>query len=377
MAVSGRRRILLSGMVAGDPGQGGATWAVLQYLLGFRELGHEVLLVEPVQDLAGKDAVRRYFDEVVSSFSLRGRAALVDPAARTAHGMERVAVEAAARACDVLVNIAGMLADPELTARVPVRVYLDLDPAFTQVWHAQGIDLRLSGHTHHVTIGQRIGEPDCPVPTCGLTWRKTLQPVVLSHWPRADAVALDAFTTVGNWRAYGSVEHAGVHYGQKVHALRPLMGLPRRSGDRFELALAIHPGEARDLAALRDGGWTLVDPAAAAGTPARYRDFVRGSRAEFGLAKSGYAASRCGWISDRSVCYLASGRPVLAMDTGFRLPGGEGGGLLVFTGLDEAIEGVARIRADYARQAAAARALAEEHFASDRVLPRLLQEVGA
>jgi hypothetical protein len=376
--------ILLSGMLAADPHQGGATWAVLQYLLGLTRLGHDVCLVEPVSPQALRPAGAplhasdnaAYFRRVVADFGLQ-HAALLLTGTRQTVGLPHAALLARASGADVLLNISGMLTDEEVIGRIPVRVYLDLDPAFIQLWHAaQGVDMRFAGHTHFVTIGQAIGRPGCPVPTCGLGWIPTPQPVVLEHWPVAGPVTHDALTTVGNWRGYGSIEHEGVFYGQKAHSLRRFITLPTRSPAPFLLALAIHPGEAADLAALHANGWGLLDPAQVAGTPADYRAFIQGSWAEFGIAKSGYVASRCGWFSDRSVCYLASGRPVLAQETGFSyfLPVGEG--LLAFDSADEALAAIDALRSDYPRHCRVARALAEEHFNSDRVLARLLQRIG-
>src|SRR5205085_2250550 len=165
-----------------------------------------------------------------------------------------------------------------------VRVYLDIDAGFNQLWHAtQGIDRRFGNHTHHVTIGQGIGEAWCPVPSCGIAWIKSLQPVVLELWPVADEIVHDALTTVGSWRGYGGFEHNGVFYGQKVHALRPLMTLPTKTTERFLLALDIHSDEIKDLDALARNGWELADPGEVASTPARYQRFIQGSKAEFGL----------------------------------------------------------------------------------------------
>lgn len=367
--------ILVAGMVAGVPRQGGASWAVLQYVLGLRELGYDVWLVEPVGDDPGA-GVLAYFDAVCEAFGLRRRAALIGPDGR-AHGVSRDRIEKAAARAELLVNVAGMLQEDELLDGIPVRLYLDLDPGFTQLWtDAEGLDLRLDGHTHFATVGLALGRPGCPVPTCGRDWIHTVPPVVLSEWPATRELERDALTTVGNWRAYGSIEHRGVFYGQKAHALRELIDLPGRASDRFELAMAIHPDEHRDLRSLERHGWVLVDPDLVASTPEAYRSFVAGSLAEFGLAKSGYVASRSGWFSDRSVCYLASGRPVLAQDTGFSAYLPTGLGLLAFDSYDDAVTGVRSIRADYARHARAARELAEECFRHDRVLPRLLDRVG-
>ncbi len=310
-----------------------------------------------------------YFRQVVGQFGFESNAALLFAGSRQTVGMTWDRLRDVARQADVLVNISGMLADESLTNRIPLRVYLDLDPAFNQFWPAtQGIDMRFAGHTHFVTIGLAVGTPDCVVPTCGFTWLTTLQPVVLEHWPTAEEITYDALTTVGNWRAYGSIEYEGVFYGQKAHALRPLLTLPKRTNEKFVLALAIHPAEEKDLAALAGNGWQLLDPNEVACTPDRYRQFIRGSRAEFGIAKSGYVASRCGWFSDRSICYLSSGRPVLAQETGFSQYLPTGTGLIAFNTAEDVLAGIDALRRDYAHHARAARAIAEDYFDSGKVL---------
>jgi len=381
-----KRTILLSGMIAADPFHGGATWAVLQYLLGFRQLGHDVYFVEPVPEKCLKPADgslahstnAAYFREVMKQFGFEQHSALVRAGTQETVGTSYRQLCEIARHTDILINISGMLADEALIATIPLRVYLDLDPAFNQFWHAtQGIDMRFGGHTHFVTVGLAVGETDCVVPTCGLTWITTLQPIVLAHWPRAEEVTNHALTTIGNWRAYGSVEYGGVFYGQKAHALRPLIALPTRTTAKFRLAMAIHPDEKKDLAALASHGWELLDPAKVAATPDHYQQFIRGSWAEFGIAKSGYVASHCGWFSDRSICYLASGRPVLAQETGFSRFLPTGAGLFAFRTEEDVLAGIEALRSDYLHHSQAARALAEEHFASDRVLPHLLRLIGA
>ena len=228
-----------------------------------------------------------------------------------------------------------------------------------------------------MTVGQAIGSDRCNIPTHGLEWIGTLPPVVLDEWPRASAVETDALTTVANFRGYGSIDRDGVHYGQKVHSLRELVNLPRRAQDRFVLAMKIHPGEGDDLAALVANGWELTDPDVVAATPDFYRRFIQGSRAEIGIAKSGYVVSRCGWFSDRSACYLASGRPVVAQETGFSLFVPVGEGLFAFDDMDGALVAVEALRRDYTRHSHAAREVAEGYLDSDRVLTRLLECVGA
>jgi hypothetical protein len=372
-------------MVAGVPRQGGATWAVLQYVLGLRELGHRVLLVEPVAASSlvpagaplDRSANAAYFIDVAARFDLGASAALVGQDTRETVGLSHRALVDFASQADLLINISGMLTDPAIVAHVPRRVYLDLDPAFNQLWDAvEGVDVRFAGHTDFVTVGTLIGSEGCGVPTCGRSWIPTWQPVVLSQWPSAPGRPGGAWTTVGHWRGYGSIEHRGVHYGQKVHSFRRFMDLPQRTQTRLRPALAIHPGEARDLAALRDNGWHLADPAAVAGTPDSYRRFIQTSKGELGIAKSGYVVSRCGWFSDRSICYLATGRPVVAENTGFadRLPTGEG--VFAVSTAEEAAAALETASAGYANHCRRARELADAYFRSDLVLTRLLERLG-
>jgi hypothetical protein len=378
-------KIVFSGMIAADPYQGGATWAVLQYLLGLRELGHEVVLIEPI----AASAIRskngslidsenaRYFQCVLREFSLEENAALLHAETHETVGLPYDALEAFARRADVLINISGMLTDQSLIGRIPIRIYLDLDPGFIQLWHAtQGIDMRFDAHTHFVTVGLAIGTESCDVPLCGRQWIHTLQPVVLSQWNRDAKVDANALTTIGNWRGYGSILHEGKSYGQKAHSFREFMSLPRLVDERFLVALAIDAGETADLKELNENGWQLISAEEAAGTPARYRNFIQRSKAEIAIAKQGYATSRCGWFSDRSVCYLASGRPVVAQETGFSRQIPTGRGLFAFRTTEEAAALIKRMNDEYALHSEAARALAETLFRSDLVLTCLLTRAG-
>lgn len=377
-----RLSIVIAGMVAAQPGQGGAAWAVLQYVLGLRALGHEVTLVDPATipaettdaAFAATEAAG-YFRRLAADFGLEASAALLRAGTRSTVGLSYEAVVARASRADVLLNISGMLREPAITEPIPRRVFLDLDPAFNQMWHAQGIDMGFDRHTHFVTIAWNIGRPGCTVPTCGRDWITTPQPVVLDRWPVADAIEHAGLTTVAHWRSYGSVTHEGVFHGQKAHAWRELFELPRRTTEPCLPALAIHPAETGDLAALRDHGWRLLDPAALCGSPQDYQRFVQGSKAELAIAKQGYVRSRCGWFSDRSVCYLASGRPVIAHDTGFlsRLP--TGAGVFAFTTIDDAHAAIDAINGDYQRHRRAAREIAAATFDSRTVLPALIEAV--
>lgn len=372
-----RLRILLSGMVAGDPHQGGATWAVLQYFYGLRDLGHDVALVEPLRaepDATEGSVVLDYF----GSLGLPDqRSALLWPNSGSSVGLPYEEIVSFADSADLLLNISGMLTDDRILEQIPVRAFLDLDPGFNQVWHLSGENMGFDRHTHFVTVGQLVGSSRSRVPSCEREWIPTLPPVVLDRWPDRGAPLTDAFTSVGHWRSYGSMEHDGIAYGQRAHALRELIELPRLVDAPLELALGIHPDEESDLSALRANGWRLADPGQKAGTPELYADYIRQSAGELGIAKSGYVNSRSGWFSDRSSCYLASGRPVVAQETGFGevLPVGEG--LLSFRTTADAAAAIEAVRAQPEMHRQRARELAEDAFDARKVLSRLLVKLAS
>ena len=374
--------------MAQRPGSGGHTWVFLQYLLGLRRLGHEVVLVDRLEpgmclDASGRpcDVEQsenlRYLAAVMERFGLGGQWALLYDGGARSLGMSRAALTRAAGRSAAIVNVNGFVDDPDVMRRPGLRAYLDIDPGFGQMWRALGLHDMFAGHDAYVTIGERIGAPDCTVPTCGLDWITTPQPVVLEEWPATAAPAKGAFTSVASWRGpFAPIEYEGVTYGLRVHEFRRFAELPRRAPGPFELALDIHEAETPDLELLNANGWRLADPAVEAADPWAYRNYVQRSKAELMIAKGMYVTSRSGWVSDRSICYLASGRPVVAQETGFSELYPTGSGLLAFADLDGAVAAVEAVGADYERHADAARALAAEHFDSDTVLRRLLDGLG-
>jgi hypothetical protein len=379
--------IVIAGSVAQMPWHGGLTWVFLQYLLGFRRLGFDVLFVDRLEpgmcvDPAGDPASfrssenLRYLERVMERFGLGGRWSLFFDGGRDVAGLERREAVELTRRSALLLNVMGYLEDEDVLAAAPLRVFLDIDPGFGQMWAELGLAQPFDGHDRHVTVGGRVGDADCAIPTCGLEWVQTLPPVELSEWP-ATVGGDKRFTSVVSWRGpFGPIEYDGRTYGLRVHELRRFAELPAQTSASFELALDIDDADAADRHNLERRGWVLADPRAAAGDPWRYRAYVQGSSAELMIAKNLYVDTRSGWFSDRSSCYLASGRPVLAQDTGIRdlLPCGEG--LLTFTTLDEAAAGAEEIVGAYERHSRAARELAEEHLAAGQVLPRLLDALG-
>jgi hypothetical protein len=378
--------VVVAGSVAQRPGNGGHAWALLQWALGFRRLGWQVLFLDRLDgDMTGPGQtpadVRRsgHVAELVRTlraFGLEDAYALLLEDGTTV-GIERRTVVRRVAEADLLLDIMGFLGDAELLGHARRRVFLDIDPGFGQMWHALGLHDAYAGYDAFVTLGLNVGRPDCRIPTCGQTWIPTLHPIVLEHWPVTERQGA-RFTSIGAWRGpYASVEYEGSSYGLRCHEFRRFLDLPRLTGFPFEIALDIDDADARDLERLHGSGWTVLDPRRVAGDPAAYRSFIQGSGAEFMVAKNLYVRSRSGWFSDRSAAYLASGRPVLAQDTVLRGHLPSGAGLLLFDSVDEAVDGAREIRRAPARHARAARDLAATYFDSDVVLRALLERLEA
>jgi hypothetical protein len=380
-------RVIVAGGIARAPiGSGGCTWAFLQYVLGFRQLGCEVLYLE---HLDAKDCIdgewhpapfaasanAALFSALVDRHGLRDGAALLQRDGHAWLGLSRRDVEEWADDADLFVNLSGRCHLREIMRAARRRVYVDLDPGFTQIWQAQyGADMNLGGHDAYVTVGLNLGRGGCRVPTLGLPWRPLCPPVVRAEWLPLAEIG-ETYTTVADWRGYAPIEWQGVWYKQKSDEFLRLIALPGHAPCGLEICLAIHPDEP-DLPRLRAHGWRLSDPRVHAADSQTYRDYVRRSRGEFSVAKQGYVVGRTGWVSDRTACYLAAGRPAVVQDTGVRghLPVGEG--LLVFDELDGAAAALAEVERNYAQHARAAEALAARWFDSDRVLAELLDIAG-
>jgi hypothetical protein len=360
--------IAVAGSLAQRPGHGGHAWVFLNYLLGLRQLGHEVTFVDRLEE--EDEQAGRWLEGVMASAGLAGDYVLVtaDPASRD-EALRRL------RRTALLIDVNGYLGDEELREAPSVSAFLDIDPAIQQMWQALGQAAIFGRHDIYFTVGENVGKEGSLVPTCGQEWIPTRQPVVLERWRGASRGS--AFTTLATWRGpYAPIEFDGRTFGLRVHEFRRFLELPGRADADFELALDIDAVEVRDIENLKVAGWGLIPPEAVAATPARYREFIHGSLAEISIPKEVYVASRCGWFSDRSACYLASGKPVITVDTGFsaRLPTGEG--LLCVEDVEAAAAACAEVLGDPGSHERAAREIAAEHFDSDRVLRRLLDAAG-
>jgi hypothetical protein len=381
--------VVVSSVIANKPLNGGNAWVVLNWVLGLKKLGFQVYFVEQISREGCVDATGAvtafencanlaYFKRIAERYGLIGSAALIYENGEQIHGLPYLELLDVAESADLLVNITGHLTLEPLMRRLRRKAYVDLDPGFTQFWHASGdAGPRLDGHDFYFTVGENIGTRSCPIPVDGIRWRPTRQPVTLDHWPVSGEGAADRFTTVATWRGpYGSVQYGSKTFGSKVHEFRKVIEMPERVPQTIEIALDIHPAEEKDLHLLHRYGWRLVDPRITVPDPDAFRRYVQGSGAEFSVAQEVYTQTRSGWFSDRTVRYLASGKPALVQDTGFGRNYPVGEGLLAFSTLEEAVAGAGRIARDYEEHCRAARALAEEYFDSDRILGRFLEEVG-
>jgi hypothetical protein len=375
------RKAIVSGPLAAKPGNAGGGWERFSWAVGLRRLGFDVLFVEESVGIPAAAALD-WFDDCARFFGFDRQAVILDRASDWTRGRSRDDLRQFAAASDLLVNLSGNLTVPEVCDAVGTTAYVDVDPGFTQIWHADpATPFAVPRHDHYFTIGENIGSAACPVPTGGLPWKPTRQPLLLDHWPAVPSSggspsASRRFTTIASWRCgFGPVAWERVTYGLKLHEFRKVFDVPGRVGAEFEIALDIHAGDTRDREALLAHGWRLVAPAATVGTLQSFRNYVQESGAEFSVAQGVYAHAQSGWFSDRSTRYLASGRPVLVQDTGLAtIPTGEG--IVTFRTLDEAAAGAEDILGRYARHSAAARELAATHFDSDSVLRRLLDDVG-
>jgi hypothetical protein len=363
-----KKVIVTSGWGVGYPEGGGMQWLNLHYLAGLRALGVEGFWLD-ITRKADEGRIRQ-FQERCERFGF-GDQWIVLRDSKQVFGMNECQLAALCDDCDLLINLCGALKQDDLLGRINRRAYFDLDPGFTQIW-AHDFDMGFTKHNLFFTVGLNVGQPDFPIPLRGIDWQPFLPPVALEHWPAQTEAPTRPFTTVGQWRGQEAVWQ-DEYYGPKREEFLKFVGLPGKTAQPIELALLIHESEADDVATLRSHSWQLTNPHEVAVGLDGFRTYVQQSRCEFSVAKSGYVKSRSGWFSDRTVCYLASGRPALVQDTGFakHLPTGQG--LLTFTTIEEAVQGIKVINADYAVHCSAARRLAEDHFAASKVLQSILE----
>jgi hypothetical protein len=378
-------RIILGSYMVRYPLGGMMSW-VLQYLVGFQRLGHDIYFVEkagypdscydPARNVMSDDcscgtaAVHALLDR----FGLGEKWCFVDAAGRY-HGLTRKIIEAAFRGADLFIDMGthGSWEAEALGARQ--RVLIDGEPGFTQMKMMLRLSAgeRLPAYDHYFTTGRNLGSPNCSAPTAGRRWKPIFHPVVMDLFHSQAAPQQAPFTTVMNWQSHQPVQFEGRLFGQKDLEFPKFADLPTRTRVPLELAVS---GKNVPSQQLREAGWRLQDAHEVTATFDTFEQYVHESRGEFSVCKNVFVETGTGWFSDRSAVYLACGRPVVMQDTGFsaHLPCGEG--LFAVKTAAEAADAIAAIQGDYERHSRAARAIACECLDAGKVFRKFLDELG-
>ncbi len=368
--------------VANFPDGGGHFWVYMQYAQGLRRLGCDVYWLEQFRPPASGDSAQEAallspFFERMKRFGLEGKTLLYAKAGNDVRfvGCEWPDVERVLKRADLLLNFHYAI-DPRLLACARRTALVDIDPGLLQFWISTG-QLNVPAHDCYLTTGETVGTPSARFSDCGLQWHRIRPPVCLELWPFTYDPHAEAFTTVSSWSTtdWLKVREDGktvLRENTKRVAFLQFERLPCHTSQPLELALYTDERDAQDLACLTRSGWRVRHSRDVAGSPEAYRSYVQRSRGEFSCAKASCMDFQNAWVSDRTVCYLASGKPVVVQDTGpsAYLPHGEG--MFRFTSLDEAAAAFQAINADYGRHCRAARDLAETHFDATRVLETTL-----
>jgi hypothetical protein len=383
--------VVASRAVSGLPEIAGNTWTFLQYVVGLGRLGVETFWVDhqpkldprlpaqngrarPHEDCHSVDYMRDRFHELAQAFGFEGRYCILYDDEATRFGMTQGTFDELARDADLLLNIAGPLPPSSPLLRIGRRAYVDLDPGFTQIW-AHQLDLGFDRYQFFFTVGQNVGCPEFRIPTRGIAWEPIWPPVVLDLWPARIDPSCHRVSTIGDWHGSQFADFEGERYGGKREEFLRFLGVSKRTRRPIEVALSMFQHDYEDLGLLHRNGWVVRDPYLYAGDPESYREFIQFSRAEFSVAKSGYVKSRSGWFSDRTACYLASGKPAVVQSTQLEEHLPTGMGLLTFETVEEAGAALDEVDDAYLEHCQAARRIAETYFDSSVVLASMLDRV--
>jgi hypothetical protein len=388
--VHSRKKIVLLGMMAKMP-VAGVVWQTMQYLVGFQRLGYDAYYVEAHAltpsmflddiDHEGSDKVAAFLDSVLRRFDLEDRWAFrALHSDHRCYGMSTWQLDRLYDSAQWIINLhGGTMPWPEHCATNRL-IFLETDPVQVQIElsedNSQTIEF-LDSHCAYFTFGENYGRPGCGLPVSDrYIFRPTRQPVVLNFWCDQPTAPGPLFTTIGNWRQrQRKLNFGGECYTwSKHHEFLKFLDLPSRVNQEFELALSSYDESDREM--LVGNGWNVRHALDISTDLDDYRGYIAESRAEFTVAKDQNVRLRSGWFSDRSATYLAAGRPVVTQETGFSDLIPTGAGLFAFTVIDEAVEAVNAINADYQTHSRGAASVAREFFDSDVVLSRLLDDMG-
>ena len=370
----------------------GVAWQMLHYIEGLRRLGYDVHYLEdtrawpfdPEQDAVTARSLytTRLIARLMAWCGLEGKWSYRSPSDGGLHGLSPAALGRLLGRAEVLLNVTGATVLRGEHMRVPARIYVESDPFLAQVEVRQGkreTEAFLDAHTHWFTFGENIGRPGCGIPLCPqFDFKPTRQPVVTDWWRATGSPPGSApFTTITSWKQTGKdAAWEGETYLWSKHLeLLKFVDLPARTPEAVEMALACREEDV--IRMLRSRGWRITDALALSRDILPYRDYIRASRGEFTVAKDQYVRPWTGWFSDRTACFLAAGRPAVTQDTGFGAVLPAGRGLFPFRTMEDILAAFEAIRADYPAHCRAAREIAEEYFAAERVLARMMAHIGA
>ncbi len=368
--------------VANFPDGGGHFWVYMQYAQGLRRLGCDVYWLEQFRPPASGDSAQEAallspFLERMKRFGLEGKTLLYAKAGNHFRfvGCEWPDVERVLKRADLLLNFHYAI-DPRLLGCARRTALVDIDPGLLQFWISTG-QLNVPAHDCYLTTGETVGTPSARFSDCGLQWHRIRPPVCLDLWPFTYDPHAEAFTTVSSWSTtdWLKVTENGktvLRENTKRVAFLQFESLPRHTSQPLELALYTDARDAQDVACLRRSGWRVRHSRDVAGSPEAYRSYVQRSRGEFSCAKASCMDFQNAWVSDRTVCYLASGKPVVVQDTGPSSCLVNGEGMFRFSSVDEAARALDAINSDYGRHCRAARDLAETQFDAKRILEGVL-----
>lgn len=379
-------RIVISAYgVANYPQGGGHFWVYLQYVLGLRLLGHDVYWLEAFVTKGREkqeETALATFQARMQQYGLDGKCILYrarhkEPSceAPTEYlNMARTEAEAIFGQADLLLNF-HYAVSPALLAHFRRTALVDIDPGLLQFWISRG-QLSVPDHDHYFTIGDGVGRPGGRIPIDGLHWIHIRPAICLEYWPYIFDPFCEAFTTVSTWDSSDwVVDNNETYENTKRVAFLEFANLPRLTSHPLELALVLRTErDMQERKNLENCGWRIRQACDVVGTPEMYQAYIQRSRGEFSCAKPSYIKQQTSWVSDRTLCYLASGKPVVVQDTGPSsfLPNGEG--MFRFSTLQQAVDALKTINADYRLHSKAARQIAEKHFDSKKVVTEILSQ---
>jgi len=364
------------------PTLGGHLWVNLNWALGLQENGVQVTLIETLPETIAPDTALervRAFQGQLRELGLDAAVALrLSPAQEQSLAAVLPAIRQHAQTIEQVLDEAGLLLTFEysmpgdLVARFRRSALVDIDPGLLQMW-LHGGAFTLAPHDRYFTIGETVGQPGALFPDCGIDWIYTPPPVHLASWPVRPPAEGAAYTTVTNWWASFEVDRGETFNNEKRTSFLECLDLPSRTRAPLELAIYHEPGQWSEFDLLREHGWRARPAAEVSASPAAYRRYLQDSRGEFSCAKPSCMRFQNAWISDRTICYLASGKPCIVQHTGSSRFLPDDAGLFRFRTVAEAAACLERVEADYEHQCALARSLAVEHFTAAPVVARVLE----